>query len=316
MSASGNTLLKRSKPGKATAFFVCLLVATFLWFVKSLNTNYNYTIKVPVIFKNLPLDKKPISEIPDHLNIEIKASGLKLFFILLNQPFNALEIDMNRLMTRNRNAAVKVSVSELKKSLKFETTIKQINPDTLYFTDKSGFRKNIPVKLISNVSCKAGYGFSKPEIVPSFVVLTGDSIELKKTDTVYTELISEKELSKELHKELRLINPSGNVFMSENKVQVHYNIEKLTEHIITTSVSIVNLPEGTKSAYSFPSTVKIKYTILQNEYDAADSANFKACVDAGKLNKNKGRVFLSTQPGNATVISIQPEVSELILMKK
>lgn len=269
-----------------------------------------------MVFKNLPLDKKPIKDIPEHLNIEINTSGLKLFFILLNQPFNTLEIDMNRLMTRNTNAAVKVSALELKNSLKFKTLIKQISPDTLYFTDKSGFRKNVPVKLISSITCKTGYGFSKPEVIPAFVVLTGDSSELKKTDTVYTELFSEKEVNKELNKDLRLINPTGNVYMSENKVQVHYSVQKLTEHSITASVSAVNLPEGAKNAYIFPSTIKIKYTTLQNEFEDEDSVLFKACIDAGKLKNNKGRIFLSTQPGNVTIISLQPEVAELILMKK
>ncbi|HRH11738.1 MAG TPA: YbbR-like domain-containing protein [Bacteroidia bacterium] len=292
------------------------MVATFLWFVKSLNASYNYTLKVPVVFKNLPLDKKPIKEIPEYLNIEINTSGLKLFFILLNQPFNTLEIDMNRIMTRTTNAAVKVSALELKNSLKFKTIIKQISPDTLYFTDKNGFKKNVPIKLNSSISCKAGYGFSKPEIIPSFVVLTGDSIELKKTDTVYTELFSEKEVSKELSKDLRLINPTGNIFMSENKVQVRYGVEKLTEHSLTASVSVINLPDGAKNAYVFPSTIKVKYTVLQNEFEESDTVLFKACIDAGKLKNNKGRVYLSTQPGNATIISLQPEVAEIILMKK
>lgn len=316
MSTASNTSSNRKKPGKATAFFFCLLVATFLWFVKSLNTNYTYTVKVPVVFKNLPLDKKPIHDIPEFLNIEIKASGLKLFFILLNRPFKVLEVDMNRLKSRNLNAAVKVSVSELKNSLKFETSIKQISPDTLYFTDKSGFRKNVPIKLISKINCQSGYGYKKPELNPSYITLTGDSIELKKTDTIYTELISESNVNSTLKRELRLITPSGNVYSSDNKVQVNISVEKLIEHNIQIPVTPINIPEGVKSAIPFPSLVKIKYTVLQNEFDMSDSIHFKASVDAGKLRNGKGRVFLSTQPGNVTIINILPEFSELILMKK
>ncbi|MEO6301694.1 MAG: hypothetical protein ABIP51_00850, partial [Bacteroidia bacterium] len=51
---------KKLKPGKATAFFICLGIAALLWILQALNTVYTHTLIVPVTFKNLPQSKKPL----------------------------------------------------------------------------------------------------------------------------------------------------------------------------------------------------------------------------------------------------------------
>ena len=50
--------------------------------VRALNRNYSYTIHVPVTFLNLPNNKLIVGELPEFLDVEIKASGLKLILRL------------------------------------------------------------------------------------------------------------------------------------------------------------------------------------------------------------------------------------------
>ena len=255
------------KPGKTTAFFICVLVAAFLWLVKSLNTTYTHTIKIPIEFKNLPQNKKPVYSIPENLNVAIKASGLKLFFILLNQPFNKLVVDFNNLKTVNRNYVITPLSVDFKSCLKFEANIKQINPDTLYFIETNGFQKNIPVKALVKIKCERGFGYKTPEIQPSIITITGDSAAINNIDTIYTQTIILNNLNESVEKKLDVLKPNDQVYLQSNYVSLNIKVEKLIDHSLVLPVTILNKPVSAKSAHVFPARVKIlSFLFLQVLY--------------------------------------------------
>jgi hypothetical protein len=316
LSRQGHTFSISSKPGKTTAFFVCLLVAAFLWLVKSLNTIYTQNIKIPVEFKNIPQSKKPLNSIPDFLNIEVKASGLKLFLINLSQPFKKMEIDFNNLKTQRKNYVITPGGIDLKNSIKFDAQIRQISPDTLYFMENSGFQKTVPVKAAYSIKCARGYGFKSPEINPAFISITGDSASLRRTDTIYTQSIIFNDLAGPVHKTLSLIKPNENIYLGMQKVNVDIKVEKLLEYYIDLPVNPVGIPSSAKSVHAFPARVKIKFTAMENEFNPSDTSNFKAAIDCSRLNGNKAQIFLSTQPGNVNILSFEPKEAEILIIKK
>ena len=310
---------KQKKPGKTKAFFICLLIAAFLWLIHSLNTVYTYTLKVPVSFKNLPQNKKPLVQIPEKLTIDVKASGLKLALILLSKPLQELEIDFNTLKSTNRNQNFILSSSHLnfKNILKFETTVKHISPDTLYFSDKTGIQKNLPIKTPFYLKCKEGFGYKRPVTKPEFITVWGDSAVMKQLDTIYTQALNLNNLDKSVNKSLELIKPHPGIYISANEVNVNIEVERLIEQQV--SLPIKDLYGGQKQSLSiFPSRVKVRFTSIQNAFNPADTALFQAMVDSRRMNKvsNKFPVFLGTLPGHVTVMSIEPKEVEVLIFKK
>ncbi len=96
--------IKIKKPNNLSAFFICLLIATALWLLHSLNTVYTQRFKIPVEFTNYPQNKTCISELPKELQVSVKTSGMKLLLISLNEPFPLLKIDFNEVRSDlNRN---------------------------------------------------------------------------------------------------------------------------------------------------------------------------------------------------------------------
>ncbi|MBK9284798.1 MAG: YbbR-like domain-containing protein [Sphingobacteriaceae bacterium] len=316
MNNLSKNIFNFKKPGKTTAFFLCLLAATFLWFLKSLNTYYIYNINIPVVFKNLPSDRKPLSHIPDELNIEIKASGLKLFFILLNKPFKTLELDLKKVNSRNSNIPIAINTSNLKKILKFEATVRHINPDTLYFASYNTKKRNVPIKFSGKIDCKQGFGYHLEQLNPAFVSISGDSLSVYNTDTIFTQYYNITNLNSSFQKELKLQTPAGNLFMSANTVTIECKVEKLIEHNLKLEVIPDQLPEGLKAEYLFPKFINVKFTSLQNQFDLADTSLFTARVNASELKNKKGYVYLSRQPKNVSILQIKPENVEIILLKK
>lgn len=309
----------KKKPGKAKAFFICLVIAAFLWVVHSLNSVYNYNLKVPVVFKNTPRNKKPLIHLPEVLSVDVKASGLRLALILINRPFSPMEIDFNNLKSVNRNQNYILSSSHLnfKGVLGFETQIKHISPDTLYFSEKVGFQKNVPVKVPLYLKCEEGFGYKRPVISPAFVTIWGDTALIDKIDTMYTQPFTLTNLNKSVNTRLELLRPSMEVYSGVNDVNVNIEVDRLVEQSIVLNLSDVRQNYG-KQIQLFPARVKVRFTSIQNAFNLEDTALFRAMIDSDKLNAltKKCPVFLSTVPGNVTVMDIQPKEVEILIFHK
>jgi hypothetical protein len=317
--SNSNAIFTKKKPGKTTAFFICLLVAAFLWLIRSLNTVYHEQVKIPVVFKNIPQNKKPLQDMPSYLYVDIKATGLKLFFILLNQPFKTVEVDFNDLKSVNkqRNYILSSSTIPFKNSLKFEATIRQINPDTIYFIEKSGYQKNVPVKVPLYVKCIPGFGYKAPDITPSFATIIGDSNSIKRIDTLYTQALYLNNLAQHAEKKLPVIKPDESVYYNVNEVNVKVDVDRLIEQTVSLPVNVISYNLNVKSINVYPSRVKVKFTALQNNFNLSDTALFRASVNSANFTSiNKTPVFLSTQPGNVNIISIEPREAEILIIKK
>lgn len=316
---NSNTLYveKKIKPGKATAFFICVGIAAMLWVLQALNTVYAYTITVPVEFKNLPQNKKPLAEIPNNLKVDIKASGLKLLLVLANKPFKTIEIDFNTLKSVNKqqNYILSAGSVDFKSSFKFETQIKHISPDTLYFSEKNGYQKNVPVKVPLYIKCAPGFGASQPVITPAFITIWGDTADINKIDTIYTQPLNLVNINKNYNSDLVIIKPNSNISTSETKVTTSIEVAKLMEHTIILPITVIN-GENFKQVNIFPAKVKVKFTSLQNAFAMDDTLIFKASIDPEKTNaNNKCNVHLSTVPGNVNILSVLPKEVELLIIK-
>jgi len=308
---------KRKKPGKTTAFFICVGIATMLWVLQALNTVYTYTLTVPVVFKNLPQNKKPLTEVPNQLSVELKASGLKVLLVLANKPFKPVEVDFNTLKSINKqqNYVLNAGAINFKSSFKFETQIKHISPDTLYFSEKNGYQKNVPVKIPLFIKCSPGYGTKQPVINPAFVTIWGDTTDINQIDTIYTQPLNLVNVNKNYNSKLVIIKPNANISLSDDEVTTVIDVDRLVEHTVTLPVTVINA-QNFKQVNIFPSKVKVKFTSVQNTFSISDTVLFRASINPTKVNgNNKCNVVLSTVPGNVNILNIEPNEVELLIIK-
>lgn len=319
MAAAKSTYaFKEKKPGKTKAFFICLLIALFLWMVHSLNRVYPYTFTIPVEFRNVPINKRPVIALPESISVEVKASGLKLALIQLNESKENFVIDFNKLKTVSRDQNFVLSSSGLKwnRRFKFETQIKTIHPDTLYFSEKTGFQKIVPVKVPLFVKCKEGYGYKRPILQPAYVTIWGDTASIEKTDTLYTQPLSVNNLSSNLSTQLEILKPSASVNSTVNDISVTLEVARLIQE--TVNVPVLSLKQDpSQQVRMFPTRVKVTFTSLQNSFNPADSVLFNALVNTEKANPATGKckVFLSNQPAQVTVLSIEPAEVQILILR-
>lgn len=308
----------KRKPGKTKAFFICLLIASFLWLVHSLNTTYTYTFRVPVEFSNLPLNKKPLMQLPEQLYVETRASGLKLALILLSKPFRPLEVNFNSLTAVNRNQSYVLSASHLnfRKVFRFETRVKKVTPDTLYFSEKTGYQKIVPVKVPLYIKAQAGFDFKHPVITPNYITIWGDTSLISSIDTIYTQPLTLNNLSENVNSNISFIRPDPNVYTSATSAHVFIEVARLVEQTITLPVNDVRATPG-EMVNIYPSAVRVRFTSMQNTLDQGDTSLFQASIDSRKINRRtkKCKVFMNEVPPNVTIMEIEPKEVEILIFK-
>ncbi|MBL7917527.1 MAG: hypothetical protein JNM96_03960, partial [Bacteroidia bacterium] len=178
---SNNLQIKLKKPNKLSAFFICLLISILLWLLHSLNTVYTKQYSIPVKFTNLPTDKQLMGELPNTIKLNIKASGLKLLFLQLQEPFSELELNFSQLKSDEQKNKFYISAALplIKQHLNIKTDIKRIIPDTLIFSNKSGTHKEVFVKVPLMLKYSNGYNASEVTVEPAKIVINGDETILK-----------------------------------------------------------------------------------------------------------------------------------------
>lgn len=304
---------------KVGTFLICLSIASLLWVVHALNRNYEYTLKVPVSFLNLPSNKLIVGELPEFLDVEIKASGLKLIFISLKKSINEVVVDFNLLKNNAKSQAYSIRNGNfnLQSSINFDVEILKIRPDTLFFSLNKANSKLLPVKANLNVNCNPGYSvISKINITPAYVTVTGDSIDLKRMDTVYTYFLNLKNIHQNFSAAVPLKKPFTSINYNVKDVQLSFNVDKLTEATIKVPIHVINNPRN-ETIKLLPSFVSVKYLVAMNEYENINSNSFKAVVNYDHIKEKRKdlQVDILRSPSEVKILKIIPSTISYLIYK-
>jgi len=304
---------------KVGTFLICLGIASLLWVVHALNRNYKYTLRVPVTFLNLPTNKLIVGELPEHLDVEIKASGLKLIFISLKKNINEVVVDFNLLKNNAKSQAYSIRNGNfnLQGAINFEVEILKIRPDTLFFSVNKGNSKLLPVKANLKIDCQPGFSvISKINITPAYVTVTGDSIDLKRMDTVYTYFLNLKDVHQDFSSPVTLKKPYSSINYNVKEVQMNFNVDKLTESSIKVPIQIIN-NTGNENIKLLPNYITIKYLVAMKEYENITSNSFKAVVNHEEIMKKQKqlKVEIIRVPSDVKIIKTDPTIISYLIYK-
>lgn len=305
---------------KVVTFTICLSVASLLWVVHALNVNYRYSLSVPVQFLNLPTNKLIVGDLPEKLQIDIKASGLKLLLISFRNNVNQLTIDFNSLKTNAKSQAYSISNGNfnLKSVINFDVEILKIRPDTLFFSLNKGNSKLVPVKANMLLNYSSGYSItSKPTVTPAYINVTGDSLALLQLDTVYTQVLNLKDVHQNYSSTVALKKTTSAVNYTTKEVQVSFEVDRLTEATLKIPIQIQN--KTTKETIKLmPEYVTISYLVAMKEYDHIDANSFKATVNYNfiKLKQKTLPVEISRIPSEVKVLKVEPANISYLIYKQ
>ncbi len=310
---------------KVITFLGCILVASFLWLINSLNRMYIRNVTVPVKYINLPKNKMLANDLPTTLNAEIKATGAKLLFLWLKKDLNEVEIDFEKIK-KGKNAdyfAINSSttIGSFSKVLNTEVELIKLKPDSIYFNFGKSHQKVVTVSPQVNMNFEPLYNLADNiKITPSIITISGDSLSIKKIDTILTEKIVFNNLNQNTSQEARLIIPeelANKVVVNPESVTINLTVDKMTEASFEVNVECNDAPNNTL-VKTFPNKVSIKYQIPMSLYETTDLSKIKASVSYKDVNDktSKLKVTLSNVPSYIKLLKTSPEKVEYILKKQ
>ncbi|MBS1652089.1 MAG: YbbR-like domain-containing protein [Bacteroidetes bacterium] len=308
MSNQQHTVTKR--PFNYTAFFICVIIALGLWLLRWSASEKIFSDLYKVSFSNLPNSKLPVNSLPEAINVTYKSNVLNYLFSSFSTK-KEINLNFNTLVSVGSNYVI--TSNNLPNFLQKKST--QISPDTLYFIEQKGFKKQVVIKSNIKVNCSFGYAANKPILTPQTITIWGLKNEVENIDTIATEPFEFTDVKKTIITQVKLNLPSQKINAQSNVVEANIDVGKLLEHVVYIPVNINGLQEDNAKYFSIPQFVKVKFTATANNYQIKDSTQFRACARFVR-NQKLQSVGLCTTPNNINVIDVKPNKVQIIVQKK
>jgi len=299
-----------SRESRLWPFFICLLVAGFLWILTSLTRPYKVYVNFEVKYENPGRFGIKEINLPEQVSVELEDYGYNIIGYKYRNKAYTLHIDFNdyriyKNLRQNESYLLLNSHPELvSHQLSNEVKILKIDPDTIFLSAVERAGKKVRVVFKSGISYEKQYMEGSIRLVPDSVTLSGPKSVINKIDSVYTEVLS-KELVGQSFDEKVKISRNGlaqDVQVSPGSVKVMVNVQEFTEGTVEVPIQAVNTPPGTGIIF-IPQTIKIKYRVTLDNYNNVKPEDFKVQADCRNALTQTGdnlKVAITSSPAVVT----------------
>lgn len=308
---------------KAVIFFLCLVLATFFWYLSSLSKTYTTTFQFPIKYSKVSEDLVLTEAPQDKLFLFLTGSGFDLLGEQISINKEALFIDFAKSHSFNQTGRYYILTSSLRESIENQISgsldIIDISPDTLFFQTLPRTKKEIPVYVNGKITFKKQITSSGDLIVnPSKVMISGPKNYIDTVSKIFTDSLLLSNVSDTVVKKLGLKFPDDvvGVQAEPSQVEVIVPAEKFTEGSIVVPIQIKGTTD-TSQLKIFPDDVKLTFLVPLSKFEFINEEMFVVEVEADKQNlkKKKLEVNISHSPGFIDIVRIEPERVEFIIRK-
>lgn len=308
------------KNKKTSVFVIFLAVSSMMWLLIKFSKEYTISIEVPVVYKDLPVDKVLINKTESIIYIEISDFGFELIgpsIFGIGDPISLSEADFYKYKTSEKRTKWYLLPNAMKSLIQQNTDSKRrvdiMNPDSLILIFEEKQVKK--VKIVPNISLQLApqYQFKKaPRIQPDSVLIYGSVNQLNSIDSIQTPLMSFQNIDHSIQEELTIVLPS-NVEAKSQTTMLFIEVEKFTEAVIEVPIGLNFMNE--EEVKIFPETIKIRYTVSLEDFHKINESYFNAIARVDTLSSGMLDILLQKYPENIQIIDYSPKVAEYIILK-
>ncbi len=290
-------------------FLASLFISILIWTSMSLSKMYQKEYSFPVIFKNIPINKRALNN-----NIDLKTTVTISGWDLMTKSI------------KNRKVAIDLNIYPQEKSINFANTksivkeqfsdleIEEVLPMNFIVKFKELKTKKIAIKLNLKKNFPANYFINKETILlPDSLVVSSDQKSLDELDFIETEEISITEKDTLLEK-IKLIIPS-NIKSNFSKISAKFNIEEFAEKKLIVPVNIENKPDNVDLVI-FPEQISLKCLIPFSEYEKITAQDFYISADFNNIELAKDKtiiLLIKEQAKSSKNIQLEKDKVEFVI---
>lgn len=311
---------------KLITFGLFLAVAAIFWLLNALSLNYTTTLRLKYILSannnsDLYLTGK---ESEGEIALRVNAPGFALLQYNLFYGNTQWKINITNLLEDQFRAYGKNGYylilgmfnQEIKQVMPPNFQILDVEPDSVYFTVGIYSKRNIAVKVRSQIT--TDYQFKQtglPKVEPDSVMAWGPSQLLDTLQNIYTEKIVARNLSSSTKYKVKLELPRQ-ISTTQQYANVAIQVTEYTEYNCISKINYKNQLNH-ENILLIPSTVKISCWVPVNLYHKIVPSDFDLYVDFNKRLKNSGKlkVDIARMPDSVINIKYSPEYVEYLFTK-
>ncbi len=312
-------IFKNNKNLKVKRFLFFLVIATIFWVLTKFSREFTATMHAKINYENIPetaaLAEKNIKDI----TFDLTANGFEILFYKLKKPI--IEIQVGKYYTKekesftiSKNNLLRLVASNFNRNL----AVKNLSIEQLEVHLDPIVSKKVRVVARRDITFKNGF---KPvdsiKISPDSVTISGPSGSLKNIKIIETNVISLKEVEKNISETVKITKPSNEVVsVKPNKVEVKWAVAEFSQGQIVLPVEIINLPPNMEIKL-VPKTISVSYDVSVRDYGNISKEDFRVVCDYSKRNVNENFMlpFLEKQPKNITNVMFEPKKIDFFIFK-
>jgi YbbR domain-containing protein len=313
-------MIKRKNKNKIPkAFSVALLFAVLFWLLIKMSKEYKAVISFPVEYVNIPQNKLIQKEPVNKIDIQIKASGFRLFGLGIVQT--KIKLDARKLK-RKSGSDYYFLLQNQKIDIQHQITNKymvdQIVEDTVYLNLGILTSKMVPVVGDFDLSYKLGYHLIEAiKIAPDSVMVSGPKEQIDTLQRLRLQKFVKENVSESIETTLKITESTNAIKFSIKEVAIYGEVDQFTEGELEVPFRIINMPDSV-SVNTFPTTLKVVFQVGLNNFNKVNSSSFKIVCDYQQsINNNLNYLIprVVFNPDFVTSVKLTPAKVEFLIQR-
>ncbi len=310
---------KNNKNSKVKSFLLFLLLATIFWVLTKFSREFTSTMHANINYENIPETAALAEDNIKDITFDLTANGFEILFYKFKKP--TIEVQVGKYYTNekesftiSKNDLLRLVASNFNRNL----AVKNLSVEQLEVRLDPIVLKKVRVVAMTDITFKNGF---KPvdsiKVSPDSVTISGPSGSLKNIKTIATNLISLKDVEKNISETVKILKPNSEVVsVKPNKVEVKLAVAEFSQGQFTLPVEVINLPPDVEIKL-VPQAITISFDVSVNDFANISKENFRVVCDYSKRNINENFMlpFLEKKPKSIINVMFEPKKIDFFIFK-
>lgn len=305
-------------------YFICVLIATFIWLMMKLSDGYSKEIEVPIQYVSIPKGMILVNQPVNVLKVPVESQGFQMVTIALRNN-KKVKVELSNLHLRRTkykrwvaSVAAKSFNVEISSQLGIELASANVQPDSIFFVFDSLLTKEVPVIVESRISYLEGNTlYGDIQLSPSKVQISGPALSIESIKSIRADSLIMERVSEGFSQNLKLKSPGDLIKLNPQNVMVSGNVTKFSEFTVELPIKIETNVSNLKIKL-FPPKAKLRYSIPIPEYNNITDSSFQLSVSIDSLDILKYNFLIpkiTKQPKFVRSTYLDVDKVEFIILK-
>ena len=308
-------LLSRFSWREMLVFSCFVMFAALLWYAHAMGSVRTAVVPVSVTYSGVPEDVLLSDSLPATIHLELRDAGRRLKMYRTNPLSYSFNLNDQ---IKGESGVFTLSSDMVHRAvnslLQGTTKLQSISPEQISGSYTRQHSKLVPVRLVADITPAAQYQLvGEPVVLTETVTILGSAEQLRKVDTVATEVLVLRDVKDSVTTRVRLESVSG-IRLAQDEVNVRIITEQFTEKVLTKSIVAKNVPENAHLRL-FPAEVNVMLRVGVTHFNDIDEKDVEVSCVFPQTDIDKLPLQVSCHNPYVTFMRCTPAAVEFLIEK-